>query len=116
LRSTRGVEMDEEIEEIRRRKMEQLMQAQAQAAREEEQRKEFEQKKQLILRQILTSEARERLNSLRMARPEFVEQVEAQLIMLAQSGRIRNVIDDSQLKAILQQLTPKKRDITIRRI
>ncbi len=108
--------MSEELEEIRKRKMEQLMRAQAQSAQEEEGRRELEEQKQAVLRQILTPEARERLNSIRMTKPDIVEQVEAQLILLVQSGRIKSVINDVMLKQILQQIMPKPKDFNIRRV
>ncbi|MCW3133520.1 MAG: DNA-binding protein [Methanophagales archaeon] len=107
---------DEELEEIRKRKYEQMLQAQAGAAEEEARKKEIEEAKRTIIRQILTSEARERLNNIRMAKPEFAEQLENQLIALAQSGRIKSMINDAQLKEILRQIMPKKREISITRV
>jgi programmed cell death protein 5 len=106
---------DEELEAIRRQKIEQMQQEQAGAATEEQRRQEVEEAKKNIIRQILSSEARERLNTIRMAKPDLAELLENQLIALAQTGRIKSMISDAQFKEILRQITPKKREITIRR-
>ncbi len=105
---------EEEMEEIRRRRMLQLQQQIADAQRQERAQREFEMQKQAALRQILTPEARSRLTNLKMVRPEFAEQIEIQLIQLAQAGRINEPLTDEQLKTILKQLQGRKRETKIK--
>ncbi|MEM2957102.1 MAG: DNA-binding protein [Candidatus Freyarchaeota archaeon] len=105
---------DEEIEEIRRRRMLQLQQQIAEAQRQERAQREYETQKQAVLRQILTPEARSRLTNLKIVKPDFADQIELQLIQLAQAGRITAPLTDEQLKNILRQLQERRRDIKVK--
>lgn len=110
--------VDDELAEIRRRRLEQMQrQAMEQQAMEEELARQQQMESQIrtVLMEILEPEARERLNTIKLTRPDFARGVEQQLVMLAQSGRIRQRISDEQLKTILVQLTPSKKDFRITR-
>jgi programmed cell death protein 5 len=106
----------DELEALRKKKLQALQQqAEDQQDFQDEQRAEYEEQKKNAMRAILTDDARERLGRIRVARPELAENLEQQLIMLAQSGRLKSKINDQQLREILAKLLPKKRDITIRK-
>ncbi len=106
---------DDELDAIRRRKYAELQQAQDQAVAQAQAREQVMAQRQIILRQILTPEARERLARIELAYPELTESIENQLIGLAQSGRVQKIIDDPTLRQILTRLIPKKREIKIER-
>jgi programmed cell death protein 5 len=106
---------DKELQAIRRRKLQQMQQKNAED-QNQQQNEEIEDQKQQILRQLLSPEARQRLTNLKMIKPEFTEQLELQIIQLAQTGKLPIPLSDAQLKQILLQLQSRKREITIRRV
>ena len=108
---------DRDLEEIRRRKMEEIQSSNSQAqSREAERQQEAERAMRLqILRQILDPVARERLANVRLVKPELAENVEKQLVQLYSMGRIKKVINDDELKQILSKLTETKRETKIER-
>lgn len=71
--------------------------------------------KENILKQILSSDARLRLNNVKMVKPEVANTVENYLINLASQGRVRPPITDDQLKQILLSIQQPKRDFKINR-
>jgi programmed cell death protein 5 len=70
-----------------------------------------------ILKIYLTSEARQRLNNVRMVRPELADFVENQIIQLASTGKLKRQITDEEVKEILSNIAEKeRREFKIRRI
>lgn len=106
---------DDELENLRQKRLLEMQQQASQDSQGQAQKK-LEAQKQALLRQILTPEARQRLTNLRMIKPEFTEQIELQLIQLAQMGKLPIPLPDAQLKQILIQLQSRKRETKIRRI
>ena len=109
-------EDDEELEELRQRKLSALQRQMVDEQRQVQAQQQLELQKQALLRKLLTPEARQRLTNLKMVRPEFTEQLELQLIQLAQQGKLPVPLTDEQLKKILVQLQSQKRETKIRRI
>ncbi len=111
---------DEELERLKAQRMAELQARQQQSA--EQQRAaaaaDAEAQKQALMRRLLTPEARQRLANIKMVRPEFGQQLELELVQLAQTGRVPLPITDEALKRLLLQIEgqQKKRDISIRRV
>jgi len=106
---------DIELNALRQRKLQELQVRAQQEAVAQEQAKQLDSQRAMLMRQILTPEARERLANLRMTRPDLVEHVENQLVMLVQSGRVTDKIDDYTLRQLLRRIMPAKREIKIER-
>ena len=109
---------DERLQELREEKLEQLKEqqgGQGDAEAAEAQRQQAEAQKKAILRQALTDGARKRLNTVQMSKPEFGDQVEQQIIALAQSGRLQGKIDEEKMKSLLQEMKPESKSFDIQR-
>ena len=107
---------EEELEGLRKRRMLELQQRMSEEQNQAQAQQQLEGQKQALLRRILTPEARSRLTNLNIVKPEFTQQLELQLIQLAQQRRIATPITDQQLKELLVKLQSGKRDYTIRRV
>lgn len=108
--------MQDDLEELKKRKLLELQQRVQEERIREEQRRQLELQRRSVLMEILTPEARQRLANVKLARPEYALQIENLLIQLSQSGQVKQKITDAQLKQILGKIAGKKKDFRIRRI
>ncbi|KON31317.1 hypothetical protein AC482_01090 [miscellaneous Crenarchaeota group-15 archaeon DG-45] len=107
---------DEELQRLRERRLLEIQEQQRQAEEQRRAQEEAEVQKQALLRRVLTPEARQRLTNIRMVRPDYAEQLEIQLIQLAQTRRVQLPITDEMLRELLAQIQSQQhRDIRIRR-
>ncbi|MGM0398417.1 MAG: DNA-binding protein [Halobacteriota archaeon] len=109
---------DDRLEQLREEKLQELQQQQGGEGQEEAvqaQREQAEAQKNALLKQHLTDGARKRLNTVKMSRPDFGEQVEQQVLALAQSGRLRDKIDEAKMKELLNELKPDSTSFNIER-
>ena len=72
--------------------------------------------KGMLLKQILSGEARLRLNNVKMVKPDLANLVENYLLGLSAQGKAQGQITDEQLKQILMSAQQPKKDFKINRI
>ena len=108
------------LDDIRKRKLEELMRLQQEKSQQQpdEQAQMQQQIEHIekIVRQFLTKEALTRYGNLKTAHQENALQTLLVLFQAIQKGQIKSKIDDSTFKKILEQLTPKKKEFNIKRV
>jgi programmed cell death protein 5 len=72
--------------------------------------------KEMMLKQVLSSDARLRLNNVRMVKPDLADLVENYILNLSVQGKISGQISDDQLKQILLSAQQPKRDFKFNRV
>ena len=72
--------------------------------------------KEMMLKQVLSSEARLRLNNVRMVKPDLADLVENYILNLSVQGKISGQISDDQLKQILSSAQQPKHDFMFNRV
>ncbi|TMW40087.1 hypothetical protein DOY81_014833 [Sarcophaga bullata] len=104
---------DSELDAIRAQRMAQMQSqfggggggnaAEKQKAQEEQMRQQ-EEMKHSILSQVLDQQARARLNTLKISKPEKAAMFENMVIRMAQTGQLRGKLDDAQFVNILESV------------
>lgn len=97
----------DELEAIKQKKLEQLLQ--------QNQQLEIEAKLDEVARKILTPEAKARLGNVKLVNRELYMSAIQTLLHLYQQGQIQGKIDETHLKALLEKLRSGKREINITR-
>ncbi|KAL4783015.1 PDCD5-related protein [Aspergillus varians] len=108
---------DAELEEIRQARLAQLQKqgggprgAPSEGGNQEDQKKQVEaERRASILTQILEPEAADRLGRIRLVKESRAADVENRLIMLAQTGQIRQKVTEEQLKQLLNAIAENQR-------
>ncbi len=72
--------------------------------------------KDQLLKQILSPEARSRLNNIKMVKSDLARLVESYLINLLSQGKINYQLSDEQLKQLLKSIQQPKHSFKINRI
>ena len=104
------------LDELRKKKLEELMQAQQQKSQEQGQIQQQIEQMEGIVRQFLTKESLARYGTLKTAHQEKALQLLVVLFQAIQKGQIQGKVEDALLKKILEQLTPKKKEFNIKRV
>ncbi|KAL9237005.1 hypothetical protein vseg_011599 [Gypsophila vaccaria] len=119
---------DPELEAIRQKRMQELMAQRGmgsqpnpnpeQQSAQEEAKREAEERRQVMLAQILSAQARERLSRIALVKPEKARGVEDVVIRAAQTGQIAEKVSEERLISLLEQIntqTTKQTKVTIQR-
>jgi len=72
--------------------------------------------KEMMLKQVLSSEARPRLNNVRMVKSDLADLVENYILNLSVQGKISGQISDDQLNQILSSAQQPKHDFKFNRV
>ncbi|XP_038981651.1 DNA-binding protein DDB_G0278111-like isoform X1 [Phoenix dactylifera] len=85
---------------------------------QEDAKREAEEHRQLMLSQILSAQARERLARIALVKPDKARGVEDVLLRAAQMGQISEKVSEERLISLLEQInnqTSKQTKVTIQR-
>ncbi|XP_035908438.1 programmed cell death protein 5 [Anopheles stephensi] len=96
---------DPELDAIRQQRLQQMQGSNPEQQKAmQEQRQAQEEMKNSMLSQLLDQDARARLNTLKLSKPEKAQMVEGMIIRMAQMRQIGDKLDDASLVKLLESL------------
>lgn len=109
-----------DIEDLKRKRLEQLKRQQIESASDELAEQAQLQKQiaelETVVKHLFTPEALSRYGNLKAAHPEKAVQLLVILGQAINSGQLKQKINDVQLKELLRRLAPEKKEFRINRI
>ncbi|KAJ1952639.1 hypothetical protein IWQ62_006177 [Dispira parvispora] len=117
--------MDDELQAIRARRLAELQKQktptggfspggfpghgndQGGTAEDAEKKRQMEEMREMMLAQILQTDARERLARIAMVKADKARSIEDMLIRMARMGQLRGKVNDTQLVDLLEQVNEK---------
>lgn len=103
-----------ELDELREKKLSEVKQKLAQKQAQEQKRQLAEQKIEVLLKKVVSPEAKTRLKNVKLVNEQLYWTAVQQLFQLYQTGRVSGKITEEQVKKILKALS-KKPEINIKR-
>ncbi|XP_055624014.1 programmed cell death protein 5 [Toxorhynchites rutilus septentrionalis] len=96
---------DPELQSIRQQRLQQMQGSNPEQQKaKQEQMVAQEEMKNSMLAQLLDQNARARLNTLKLSKPDKAQMVEGMIIRMAQMGQIGGKLDDASLVKLLESL------------
>lgn len=93
---------EDKLEEIRRKKIEKLKE-QAQEENQDNQKNSQGKSIDSELRKFLTPDARQRLKTAELARPEIVQKVKQELVKAYRMGKINRELEEDDIRSVLSE-------------
>jgi len=103
-----------ELEDLREQKLAELKQRLEQQQAEAEKQRAAEQKIDVLLKRMLSQDAKSRLKNVKLVNQDLYWSAVQQLLLLYRAGRIKGTATEEDVKRILKQLS-QKREIKITR-
>lgn len=103
-----------DAEQIREKKMQELKERAEQQRIQQEKEQEMEMQIDSLIRNILTPDAKQRLNNVKLVNKQLYLKVAQSLIYLVKAGQLQGKISEQELKSLLEKAS-QKRDINIKR-
>merc|ERR1712198_80791 len=107
---------DAELATIRNKRMQELQGMQGQQQQNEERMQQQKQAINGLLNQVLDQQARARLNTIMLAKPEKGKQMEAMICQMAATGQIGGKLSENELISLVERVnaqTTKKKSKVI---
>ncbi|XP_076035989.1 programmed cell death 5 [Oratosquilla oratoria] len=103
---------DKELQAIRAKRMQELQGMQGNPEKQEEAMRQQQQAMNSILNQVLDQQARARLNTIMLAKPEKGKKIETMVLQMATSGQIGGKLSENDLIGLLERVSAQMQKTT----